>query len=74
MPVKYWTPDMSWSDAWTWAVMRELVRGRSLAEELAQRLPPLPQAPAWAERIALVLESAPGPEAGWSTGTSSPAT
>lgn len=42
----------------------ELVRGRSLAEELAQRLPTLPQALAWAEQIALALESAHGPEAG----------
>ncbi|MCX5407599.1 serine/threonine protein kinase [Streptomyces sp. NBC_00335] len=45
-------------------IVMELVRGRSLAEELAQRLPPLPQALAWAEQIALALESAHGPEAG----------
>ncbi|MFF3210813.1 protein kinase [Streptomyces sp. NPDC002886] len=45
-------------------IVMELVRGRSLAEELAQRLPVLPQALAWAEQIALALESAHGPEAG----------
>ncbi|MFE9565187.1 protein kinase [Streptomyces sp. NPDC006487] len=45
-------------------IVMELVRGRSLAEELAQRLPTLPQALAWAEQIALALESAHGPEAG----------
>lgn len=45
-------------------IVMELVRGRSLAEELAQRLPALPQALAWAEQIALALESAHGPEAG----------
>lgn len=45
-------------------IVMELVRGRSLAEELTRALPSVPQALSWAEQIALALESAHGPEAG----------